>query len=282
MLKKYSIALILVLLICDLADAQSFYRRNRNTGYLVTFGLGTASYQGDPVNPQVNFDLSGVVTGGIEIPINNTELSIRTDLTWFKLSADDKLTTSNDNPINRNLSFESSNLEFSVMGVYKIINYDPRRSPVEVYAMVGLGGTYFNPKADLNGTLIALQPLQTEGVDYSRLTLVVPGGLGVRFRFAYNWGVGIEGMYRLTTTDYLDDVSSVYVDNGSFIDANAAALADRRPEIGLPVRPAGFQRGDADDNDGYFTIAIKANYYLNKGLYYKRKRNRRSKIFRRR
>jgi hypothetical protein len=85
-----------------------------------------------------------------------------------------------------------------------------RRPYFNVYGYGGVGLLYFNPKAELNGTWHALQPLQTEGVEYSRITPVIPFGLGVRFKFGPNMNIAIEGGYRKIFTDYLDDVSTVY------------------------------------------------------------------------
>jgi len=282
MLNKFALGLILIFLTCEFADAQSFYRRNRKTGMTLSLGLGTATYNGDLVNPTINIDLKGAASGSVEVPVNN-RLSIRGELTWYRIASEDKTRDSNDSPIERNLSFKSSNFELSALGVIQITPNSPRpRTNLTTFAMIGLGGTYYNPKADLNGTTHTLRPLQTEGVDYSELALVIPFGAGFDYRINYDWSIGLEAMYRFTTTDYLDDVSTVYVDNASFSDPIAQQLADRRPEVGEPVRPAGFQRGDPDDNDGYLIILAKVNYHLNQGLYYKRKRNRRSKIFRRR
>ena len=63
-------------------------------------------------------------------------------------------------------------------------------------------------------------------------------------------------------TDYLDDVSNQHVDPASFSDPIASALADRRPELGLPAVPAGTQRGNPSDDDGYFLFTVKVEYYL--------------------
>ncbi len=72
----------------------------------------------------------------------------------------------------------------------------------------------------------------------------------------------LEGGFRQTFTDYIDDVSDTYIDNASFTDPIHAALADRRPEIDLPVRPAGSIRGNPDSNDNYLLYKIKLEFYL--------------------
>ena len=78
-----------------------------------------------------------------------------------------------------------------------------------------------------------------------------------------NWiNVGLEGTYRWTFTDYIDDVSTVYVDNSTFTDPVEQILADRRLELGLQAAEAGSIRGNPDKNDGYFTLNLVVQYYI--------------------
>lgn len=284
MVKNYIVLILVFFLFADeVVNAQSFYRRSRKTGLTISAGLGTASYQGDLKAPRLNLDLKGAINAGIELPVEG-KFSVRGDLTWYRISSDDKALESDDSPINRNLSFRSSNIDLTVMGVLQITPTGPRpRTDISTYVMAGIGGTYFNPKAELNGTFHKLRPLATEGESYSDVALVLPIGGGISYRMNYDWSIGLEAVYRFTTTDYLDDVSTNYLGVGAFETGSIAQqLSDRRPEIGLQPWPAGTQRGDPDDNDGYFVILAKLNYHLNQGLYYKRKTNRRSKIYRRR
>jgi len=282
MIKRFALAFIVIFLACELAEAQSFYRRNRKSGYQVSFGLGTASYHGDLVSPRLNFDLSGAINAGIEFPVKG-RFSLRGELLWYKISNDqDKARDKNDVVFVRNLSFSSSNFDLSALGIFRISPTSPRaRTDLTTYAIAGIGATYFNPKAELNGTDYKLRPLMTEGFDYSSVAFVIPVGVGANFKLSYEWSIGLEAIYRFTTTDYLDDVSDVYIDNNSFNDPIAQQLADRRPEVGLSVLPAGTKRGNADSNDGYLVIMAKVNYHLNQGMYYKRKKRRKSKVFRR-
>jgi len=97
------------------------------------------------------------------------------------------------------------------------------------------------------------------------------------------FNVALEGGYRLTFTDYLDDVSTVYPDPASFTDPIAAALSMRYED---PV-PPGTQRGDPNQNDGYFLLNIKVEYYLPKNFLFddnqrKLYRSKRKAYYRRR
>ena len=52
-----------------------------------------------------------------------------------------------------------------------------QRSALNFHAFAGIGVLYFNPKAELDGKTYALQPLQTEGKNYSRFQPVIPVGI---------------------------------------------------------------------------------------------------------
>ncbi len=140
--------------------------------------------------------------------------------------------------------------------------YTPMRSPspFNPYAFLGVGITTFKPTAELNGERFNLRKLQTEGVKYGSIAFTIPVGLGARYKINDDWAVGLEGGYRLIFTDYLDDVSTEYQDPNFFEDPNAAALADRGPELGLSAKMAGDQRGSPSSNDNYFIISINIEY----------------------
>jgi hypothetical protein len=125
-----------------------------------------------------------------------------------------------------------------------------------------LGLTYFNPRAKLHDEWYALQPLHTEGIQYQKFHLVVPVGFGLGIQVTDQRQIGFEMSYRFTFTDYLDDVSTRYRDPNSFTDPIAAALADRRPEIGLDKARAGTRRGNSGKNDGYLLFGVKVFHQL--------------------
>ncbi|HET8859920.1 hypothetical protein [Marivirga sp.] len=67
---------------------------------------------------------------------------------------------------------------------------------------------------------------------YSRISVVIPVGIGARYKLTSNLDISMEVGYRHTFTDYLDDVSGEYVDLGVF-----GSLADLRanPEAALAM-----------------------------------------------
>jgi len=260
-MKKASIILVIIVTLLPLfAEAQSFYAIRRDRSLILTAGVGNAAYFGDLKDGNKIFDPKLNVTAGLQYYIN-PRISVRTDFTFFQLAADD---ADSEDPSRqrRNLSFKSNNFELTATGAINLFPHQGtrfyQRPPFNFYGFAGIGFLYTNPKAELDGEWHALQPLETEGVSYSRLQFVVPYGLGVRVKAGPFLNVAVEGGSRLTFTDYLDDVSTVYPDPASFTDPIAAALSMRYEN---PVEPE-TQRGDPSNKDSYFMLNLKIEYYL--------------------
>jgi hypothetical protein len=263
-LHKASVLILLLGCVTLHSTAQSFYsiRRDRNT--IVSAGTGTSTYFGELANPGDYFDAKPNLNIGLQFHLSR-RVSLRSEITWFQLTGSDKKADIESDRRSRNLSFQSNNYELNTVGIVSLFPNGQRfyqRSFFNVYGFAGIGLAYVNPKTEFNGEKIALQPLETEGVSYSRFQPVVPYGLGVRIKSGPFFNLCVEGGYRLTFTDYLDDVSTVHKDVALFSDPIASALADRRPEIGESIVAAGTQRGNPDNNDGYFLLNVKLEYYL--------------------
>jgi Outer membrane protein beta-barrel domain len=247
--------------------SQSFFALRRDRNFLVSVGTGTATYKGEMVNPGDFGRLRPNVAFGAEYYMNS-RLSLRAELTYFQLRGSDK--DADDDRWERNLSFKSGNVELSVMGA---INLSPmgirfyQRSALNLHAFAGIGVLYFNPKAELDGKTYALQPLQTEGKKYSRIQPVIPLGVGARIRLDPFFNILVEGGYRFTFTDYLDDVSIRRYPDGATLKSDLSRrLSDRRPEIGTqPDNPTQVGvRGNPKENDGYVILNVTLQYYLPK------------------
>lgn len=178
----------------------------------------------------------------------------------------------------RNLSFRSHIIEGSLTVQFNFVPYQTgayakRFTP---YMFAGIGVFGFNPKTQYNGNWYELQPLCTEGQGlsqypdrkpYSLIQLSVPFGLDFKCRIGRYFTIGAEYGFRKTWTDYLDDVSTTYVD-GELLTANteamAAILADRSGEIDLDHAYApGTQRGDDSLNDWYAFFGLSLTVKLN-------------------
>lgn len=177
----------------------------------------------------------------------------------------------------RNLSFRSQIIEGSLTVQFNFVPYQngayaQRFTP---YMFAGIGVFGFNPKTQYNGNWYELQPLCTEGQGlaqypdrkpYSLIQLSIPFGLGFKCRIGKYFTVGAEYGFRKTWTDYLDDVSTTYVD-GELLTANteamAAILSDRSGEVELNHAYApGTQRGDDSLNDWYAFFGLSLTVKL--------------------
>jgi hypothetical protein len=256
---------IILLAASSLANAQSFYASKRERSIILTGGLGVSTYLGDMANRTAIPNANPNINAGLQYYFTH-RMSARVELNWFTFAGDDKDATGGGRNV-RNLSFQSSNFELSAVGEVNLFSHGDRyyrRPNFNVYGFAGIGLLYFNPKTTYQGKSVALQPLQTEGVSYNLVTMVVPYGLGIRLKVTPQFNLAVEAGFRKAFTDYLDDVSTVYLDNASITDPVAQALADRKPELPdpLPVSPAGYKRGDPSNNDGYILMNAKIEYYL--------------------
>ena len=266
-MRKVGLVVLLLMLMASYVDAQSFFSIRRERSVMIVGGIGTSTYFGELANDGDYIDAKPTLSAGLQYYVTN-RIAVRAEASWYQLRGEDSQA---DDPsrVRRNLSFTSNNFEASATG---LINFYPKgrrfyqRPGFNIYGFAGIGVTYFNPKTEYQGDKIALQPLQTEGEKYSRITPVIPFGIGARVKAGPFFNVAVEGGYRKLFTDYLDDVSTVHKDPASFTDPIAAALADRRPEIGRPTVPAGTQRGNPSDDDGYFLFTVKVEYYLPDGI----------------
>ncbi|MFN4234117.1 MAG: DUF6089 family protein [Bacteroidia bacterium] len=218
---------------------------------------------------------------------------VRGSLFLGTLKGDDNLTIE---PFrnNRNLHFRSRIVELSALYEYYFNQEQSghrynikgakgmRAKGLTYYAFGGVGLIYFNPKAQYNGNWIALQPLGTEGQGlpgggrkYSRVTVVIPYGLGIRYAVNRDWKIGLEVGMRKTFTDYLDDVSGNYYDNkvilqergivaATLADPSKGVFADAQYDPATGRTRAGLQRGDPKDKDSYGFVTITASYRLKK------------------
>ena len=265
-MKRYVlVGLLAGLLSVELASAQSFFAMRRDRSLLFVGGTGTSTYLGELSNDGDYLQAKLNVNVGLQYYFTS-RIGVRADITWFQLTGSDAKSADETRKY-RNLSFSSNNYEIS--GVALVSLYPQGRSfyqrpSFNVYGFVGLGLCYFNPTADYKGQTYTLAPLHTELVEYSRVTPVIPMGLGLRFKVGPFVNLSFEGGFRKTFTDYLDDVSTVHHDASKFSDPIAYALSDRGQELTPPYGPSveGSIRGNPKTMDAYMLFNAKIEYYL--------------------
>jgi hypothetical protein len=266
----FTLLFVFAVIGCLETSAQSFYSFRRDRNFLLSFGSGTSSYFGEMVNPGELGELKANIAVGAEYYISN-RISTRADLTWFQISGNDG--TAEDDRKERNLNFRSSCVELAFTGNIYLIPQGVRfyqRAKLNPYIFAGIGLLYMNPVTrDSMNVKHALQPLMTENVKYSKFQPVIPFGLGVKVKLDPFFNIILEGGYRKTFTDYLDDVSSTrYVKLDDLLNQSAAAreLSDRRIGKNAPLnddqRPLKGRRGNPGKDDSYFLVNVKVQYYL--------------------
>jgi len=260
---------------------KAFFAVRRNRELLLNVGTGTANYFGELVNPRHLGKVRPNLVVGAEYFVT-PRIAARAELAWFNISGSDKKADTQDRR-DRNLSFTSNNWELSFSGVVNLTPVGHRfyqRSLLNFYGFAGIALLYMNPKAEINGVKYALQPLQTEGVKYSRFQPTIPLGFGVKLKYGPFLNICLEGGYRFTFTDHLDDVSiERYPDPTSLKSDMSRNLSDRIVE-GFHDRgysddqiPGAYQdggwhsgkpwrRGNPDKKDAYFLMNVKVQYYL--------------------
>lgn len=233
---------------------------------IATVGSGTANYFGELVNPNQLGKTRYNLVLGAEYYFTN-RISGRAELTYFRIAGDDAL--ANDDRIERNLSFFSGNLELNAVGTINLLPHGARfyqRPKINVFGFLGIGLLYMNPKARRqNGEIVALQPLETEGIRYSKIQPVIPYGIGIKYMVDPFFNIVVETGYRKTFTDYLDDISRErYPDPASLKSDLAREMSDRRRERDpdYPVLPGVGKRGNPEKKDSYILMNIKVQYYL--------------------
>ena len=265
MKRVFQIGLFALLVVPELASGQSFFAMRRQRNVIFSVGTGTSSYFGELKNDGDYIDAKPNVNLGLQIFLNR-RISARAEITWFQLSGTD--TKANSDRVERNLSFKANNYEINFAGLINLTPHGKRyyqRPNLNVYAFAGIGMIYSNPTAEYQGQTVSLRELQTEGISYSAIQPVIPFGLGLRIKSGPYFNIVIEGGYRLTFTDYLDDVSiKRYPDPASLSSDLSRALSDRRRERDpdYPIVPNGGVRGNPTANDGYFLLNIKLEFYL--------------------
>lgn len=188
----------------------------------------------------------------------------------------------------RNLDFKSHMWEayaaiewMPTMMFNKYDDYSPRLKP---YGFAGIGLFHFDPMGSItaaNGlkTWYRLQPLHTEGQgfaeypnrkNYNLTQINIPFGAGLRFEVSERLNLSAELLYRQTFTDYIDDLSTTYIDPKYFdkyLSATDAAIARKIHDKVVANAPQsrtrpGVQRGNVTNDDAYFSTVVKVGIRL--------------------
>ncbi len=225
----------------------------------VTAGLGLSTYYGDICDGWNCYQFRHSLSFGAYYRYN-PRLSIKADFFWTRLANSDKIYKAE-----RDLGFRTDILEFSALAMVDVFKFEhkfERRRTVEPYVELGIGLAYYNPQGKLDGHWYSLRKYHTEGKNYGSFTPVIPMGFGLRTRLRHDLNLSGEFVYRITFTDYLDDVSGKYYKDPSTFpggaDSKAAELSNRSD---MPYFD-GRVRGNPNKKDGYFTFNLRLEYMI--------------------
>lgn len=297
---KFPIILLGLLFVVSTASAQYFSNQGywKNERHEIQLGVGAINFLGelggrDAVGSDFIFDMEfSMFRPAIHLEYRYRVarmILLKGGIHYGIIAGNDALT---EEPFrkNRNIHFKSNIFEISVKGEiniyeiqpgarYKLIGVKTKPKGGVFYGFVGIGLSFFNPKANIDGEWIALQPLGTEGQNfedgpepYNLFTPVFPVGLGYRSYLSNQLSLGIEISHRFTMTDYLDDTSTKYYDKSAIAlqDGPEAAyfsdpslgyrVTDEGNQVPFTSTGAGLQRGDPDDRDSYFFLMATLTY----------------------
>jgi hypothetical protein len=244
------------------------------------FGIsaGAAQYFGD-LNPNPRFNTPNIAASAFFRKNFGGYVALRVAGSYAFLAYSDKYNSYNEFMYRRNLSFNTNIWELAVQGDFNFFKYIPgsefhRFTP---YITFGAGVFNYDPYTYYQGQKVYLRQLGTEGQGsaaypdrkpYGSMAVCFPFGVGVKYSLNRKINIGLEVLYRFTTTDYIDDVSKTYAPNAQpqFLPNGQPtvwyALQDRSYETGEPIGTQGRQRGYSNQKDSYLTAQFTVSFNL--------------------
>ncbi|MEJ7914461.1 MAG: DUF6089 family protein [Chitinophagaceae bacterium] len=242
--------------------------------------LGAAHYFGD-INTRAKLNRPKPALGIFFRKQFGNYIGLRVAAHYARLGFSD-IYNNNEFQKRRNLSFNSNIWELSLQGDFNFFRFVPgdpdfRFTP---YITLGAGVFSYDPYAYYQNQKVFLRPLGTEGQGYVQypdrkpygtMALSVPFGVGIKYNLTERMNIGFEVVHRFTNTDYLDDVSSTYVDPSIFpklpdgTASIAEVLQDRSNETGEPigfVNGTARQRGYPRQKDQYVMAEVTFSFNL--------------------
>jgi hypothetical protein len=231
---------------------------------------GAMNYQGDLKPNSFTFQHSNFTLSVVYRKPLSRWFAVRGGITIGKVEGADRF--NRDYLQTRNLSFTTNLKE-----VFTLLEADVLDISTKKFTPFAYGGVvlyHFNPYTfDANNKKVYLKPLTTEGQGLPgypdrkpyKLTQFA-AAFGGGFRIAINscTSIALEFTQRKTFTDYLDDVSTSYIDENTLLAARgqqAVILAYRGDEVNpsWEYPPDGEQRGTPTEMDWYYFIGMSVD-----------------------
>lgn len=238
--------------------------------------LGISNYSGDLVQQRVDLKYTKPSVGLFVRRDINRFLTLRLGVQYGNIAGADSTNESKDLRA-RNLSFRSDIWEVNLMAEINFLDIEV--TGYTPYVFVGVAGFSFYPTTkDSAGGTVRLRRLRTEGQGlpqypdrqmYNIRQVSIPFGVGVKVQLNDLWTIGAELGFRKTFTDYLDDVSTTYVDQNTLLQytgPNGVKFAYRGDEVNAKDVPRGTYpvdgtiRGSDKNKDWYVFSGVTLAY----------------------
>jgi hypothetical protein len=261
-MKKRALIAGMILCIAGVLQAQR--------GFEVGGAIGLSNYFGD-LNTTYSLQRIGPAAALIARYNFNERICLKFAGKYGRLQAYD---SDSDNTFqrSRNLSFRTAVVDASIQWEFNFFPYihGSEQYYYTPYILLGGGVYYANPKAELDGEWVPLQPMGTEGQpiggEYSLVHPAISYGIGFKADLSYYLSLNIELSGRSLFTDYIDDVSTTYPNQFQLRNLRgiqAPLLSDRSGEVlAEPLGETGRQRGNSKNNDAYAFLTVGIVYYL--------------------
>jgi len=290
LMRKFILFSVLALLLNLSSSAQYNFDIGGGVGaanFLGDIG-GTSEAAGQPFINDIQLTMTRVGINGFARYQFMPWLGVNAGFASVWIEGSDNL-SKNPARYTRNLSFRNQINEIYARGEIYFLNINDvgrtGRYRLDFKSYIYLGAAVFshNPKTEYNGEWIALQPLQTEDKQYSRINGAIPGGFGIYFTLMRNHRFGFETGFRYTFTDYLDDVSGTYpADPNWYLTADplAVELSNRSDEVdpddplflqAAYPSPGGVRGGAAAPDVYMMTFATYSFVFIGKSNFSKSK-----------
>ena len=248
------------------------------------FGRGTTFLKDN------NIPLTKLMVGGFLSYHPNEWLGFRFAANLGRLEGDDAIIKGKggleEARRTRNANFRSKLSEVMLVAEFYptvFFEYEPSDifHKLRPYGVIGVGAFHFNPQGTdpVTGQWVNLKQLHTEGQgwaeypdrkEYKLTQMNIPMGFGAKYFVSESMNVSLEILHRKTFTDYIDDVSTRYIDPALFyahLPVSQAIIAERVANksggvVGSTVYQPGAKRGTPENNDGYYSVNIKIGFRL--------------------
>jgi len=252
----------------------------------VSFGAGSSNYIGD-LEPVGGLFSVASQTMRWNVGLQYTRhlsrhFSGNIQVSYIRIAGDDNYFSSTgvfEGNYLRNLHFRNDLKELSLSAVYEPMGNAEnlsKRPLLSPYLYLGVAGFTHNPVARRDPSLVPgtpslqawqdLQPEDIEGAMYSLVNISIPFGFGFRYKIGAQMDLGFDFGYRVSLSDYLDDVSddrpNVLTSPSIYFNRTGEPFAANTLVNRIPIPPTTFAPIYSTGPDQYFTTQIRLIYHI--------------------